>query len=75
MIPIKCCTCGNVLANKYRTFRLKVRAKKIAIEEDVDKMNYLTKDNCEKTIEGQILDEFDIMNFCCRRIMLTSTET
>ena len=74
MIPVKCFTCGTVLANKYRTYKLKVRERKMELGIETDKIHYLTKDKCEKTIEGIIMDDFDIHNICCRRIMLTNTD-
>ena len=74
IIPIKCFTCGNVLANKYRYFLEKVRAKKLSKGANPDKVIYLTKDRVEKTVEGDILDELRLTNVCCRRHMLTHVD-
>jgi DNA-directed RNA polymerase subunit N (RpoN/RPB10) len=74
MIPIKCFTCGTVLADSYRTFKETVRALKQQTNEDVDKINYLTVQNCEKSIEGQKMDDLNIVNPCCRTIFLTHTD-
>ena len=41
IIPIKCFTCGNVLADKYRYFQDKVRKIKQDKNIDVDKVIYL----------------------------------
>ena len=58
IIPVKCFTCGNVLADKYRYYQGEVRRIKL-LQEIVDKVIYLTKDNTEKTVEGNILDDLD----------------
>lgn len=70
MIPIKC-RCGEVLANVYRTYKTAIRERKLSMSEDIEKVHYLTKDNCDKTIEGQLMDEYGITKTCCRTILLT----
>jgi DNA-directed RNA polymerase subunit N (RpoN/RPB10) len=74
IIPIKCFTCGNVLADKYRFFQEEVRRIKLAKGLNVDKVVYLTKDKIEKTPEGSVLDELGLNNVCCRRHMLTHVD-
>ena len=73
-IPIKCFTCGNVLADKYRFYQEEVRRKKLAEGKKVDKVIYFTKENMEKTPEGQVLDDLRLTNVCCRRHMLTHVD-
>ena len=70
IIPVKCVTCGMVIADMYRYYQLQVRQKKIAKGVDTEKVLYLSKENMEKTIEGEVLDELGIKNVCCRRHML-----
>jgi len=74
IIPVKCFTCGAVLANKYRWYLEQVRARKLAKSEHPDKVIYLTKDRVEKTVEGEVLDELFLTNICCRRHMLTHVD-
>jgi DNA-directed RNA polymerase subunit N (RpoN/RPB10) len=74
IIPIKCFSCGTVLADKYRYFQAEVRRIKISKGLIVDKVVYLTKDNIEKTPEGQVLDDLTLKNVCCRRHMLTHVD-
>ena len=74
IIPIKCFTCGNVLADKYRYFQQEVRNIKIKNKIDLDKVVYFTKKNMEKTPEGIVLDKININNVCCRRHMLTHVD-
>jgi len=49
IIPIKCFTCGMVIANKYRYYQEQVRKKKLVKKGngesiDIDKVIYLTKE-------------------------------
>ena len=74
IIPIKCFTCGNVIADKYRFYQDKVRQLKIKKGLETNKVVYLTKKNIEKTIEGEVLDDLELFNPCCRRHMLTHVD-
>lgn len=79
IIPIKCFTCGNVIANKYRYYLEEVRKRKLANNygnEDnaFNKVIYLTKEFQEKTPEGYVLDELNIKKMCCRRHFLTHVD-
>jgi DNA-directed RNA polymerase subunit N (RpoN/RPB10) len=79
IIPVKCFTCGNVIANKYRYYQEQVRKKKLAKKSngesiDVDKVLYLTKEFSEKTPEGEVLDELNMKKMCCRRHFLTHVD-
>lgn len=74
IIPIKCFTCGTVLADKYRYYQNEVRKRKIQQGESLDKVVYLTKNNVDKTHEGEMLDQLGLHNVCCRRHMLTHVD-
>jgi DNA-directed RNA polymerase subunit N (RpoN/RPB10) len=79
IIPVKCFTCGNVIANKYRYYQEQVRKKKLAKKSngesiDVDKVLYLTKEFSDKTPEGDVLDELNMKKMCCRRHFLTHVD-
>mgnify|MGYP001484915520 CR=1 FL=1 len=69
MIPVKCFTCGYVLADKYRYYVERVNEKK-----DFDEPTYASKDEINKTVEGKILDDLFIRKICCRRHMLTHVD-
>jgi len=71
LIPIKCFTCGKVLADKYRWYEEQVRKNKIDNNMEVEKVIYLTKDFIDKTPEGEIMDSLGLNKYCCRRHMLT----
>lgn len=74
IIPIKCFTCGMVLADKYRYYQGEVRKIKLSRNLNVEKVVYLTKTNVEKTPEGDVLDNLGLTNVCCRRHMLTHVD-
>ena len=74
IIPIKCFTCGEVLADKYRFYLTEVRKRKLAKGQDVNKVLYLTKEFHDKTPEGEVMDELDLNKMCCRRHMLTHVD-
>ena len=74
IIPIKCFTCGNVLANKYQYYLRNVRKIKMEAGEDPEKVVYLTKDIAEKTPEGIVMDNLKLTKICCRRHMLTHVD-
>jgi DNA-directed RNA polymerase subunit N (RpoN/RPB10) len=79
IIPVKCFTCGNVIADKYRYYLEEVRKKKLAKRKDnktidMDKVVYLTKEFNEKTPEGEVLDELNLKKMCCRRHLLTHVD-
>lgn len=79
IIPIKCFTCGKVLADKYRYYQDEVRRIKMAKYDALDSSHrenvmYFTKENMEKTAEGTVLDKLQLFNVCCRRHMLTHVD-
>lgn len=81
IIPIKCFTCGGVLADKFRYYQQEVRRIKMVLNEenpekkvDINKVVYLTKKNMDKTPEGEVLDNLKLFNVCCRRHMLTHVD-
>ena len=74
IMPVKCFTCGMVLADKYRYYLAEVRKIKLNKNMGVDKVLYLTKEFSEKTPEGEVLDSLGLNKMCCRRHMLTHVD-
>jgi len=74
IIPVKCFTCGMVLANKYRYYVEEVRKNKLEKGLDLERVLYLTKEFSEKTVEGEVLDSLKLNKMCCRRHMLTHVD-
>lgn len=73
IIPIKCFTCGTVIADKYRYYVEKVNEAKKAQGQDGEPI-YFTKDHKTKSIEGHIMDALGIHKPCCRRHFLTHVD-
>ena len=74
LIPVKCFTCGKVLADKYRYYQKEVEKRKIDKSMEIEKVIYLDKDKMDKTAEGEVLDFLQINKYCCRRHMLTHVD-
>ncbi len=74
IIPVKCFTCGNVLADKYRYYQQEVRKIKFEKNMEIEKVVYLTNDAVNKTPEGKVLDKLELVKYCCRRHMLTHVD-
>ena len=81
IIPVKCFTCGMVLADKYRYFCEEVRKRKLSKQlnekeggHNIDKVMYLTKEFNDKTPEGEVLDELGLNKMCCRTKLLTHVD-
>ena len=70
IIPVKCFTCGKVLADKYRYFKRTTKERK----DKKDTTIYLTMENMDKSVEAIVLDEIGIKKMCCRRHMLTHVD-
>ena len=74
IIPVKCFTCGKVLASKYKYYLKEVRKKKMENGEDLEKVKYLTSSNMLKSAEGEVLDMLGLNKMCCRRHFLTHVD-
>jgi len=74
IIPVKCFTCGKVLADKYLYYLREVKKEKINKDLPMDDVIYLNKNNNEKTPEGKVLDKLGLDKICCRRHMLTHVD-
>jgi DNA-directed RNA polymerase subunit N (RpoN/RPB10) len=73
IIPVRCMTCGKLLADKYEYYERELLRKKLALNSDSDPLiiNINAKD-IKKTIAGEIMDELGLHRMCCRKVMLTS---
>lgn len=74
IIPIKCVTCGNVLADKYRYYVQQVRKKKKENNQNINKVIYFDELGNKETPEAEVLNALKLTNVCCRRVMLTHVD-
>ena len=80
IIPMRCYTCGEVMADKWIPYITAVQDEKNKIKENVNSktnnldLRYIDTNNPspEKSIEGKILDEMNLHKYCCRRMILTN---
>ena len=76
IIPVRCFTCGNVIADKWTPFVKLVMEKKNESTENVDSeldiqyINITEDGSIQKSIEGEVLDELKMHKYCCRRMFL-----
>lgn len=74
IIPVKCFTCGKVLADKYVFYLNEVKKMKQSSGMDENEVIYLTENNVKKTPEGVVMDMLQLDRICCRRHMLTHVD-
>jgi len=74
IIPIKCFTCGKVIADKYNYYVKMIRKRKIAAKQNDGVIYFTEGETLEKTPEGITLDELGLTKICCRRHMLTHVD-
>ena len=74
IIPVKCFTCGKVLADKYQYYLKTVAEMKLKNKEELSEIKYLNSNNIKKTAEGKVMDDLGLTRMCCRRHMLTHVD-
>lgn len=71
IFPIRCISCNNVIAGKWKAYLDKV--KEYRSETKTTEMEYLTVSTV-KTAEGKALDDLNINKVCCRRHFLAHVD-
>ena len=75
IIPVRCVTCGKVLADKYKTYLEKINEFKENQEEESNLgVNYIEKGDKIITPEAKALDLLGLNRYCCRRHLLTHVD-
>lgn len=74
IIPIKCVSCGKVLADKYLYYKGEVKRLKMEMKQNPDEIVYLDKHTNKKSVEGEVMDKLGLNKYCCRRIMLSHVD-
>ena len=78
LIPVRCYSCGKLLANKYVYFQNELEIKKkelkqTSVDDNSDPLFIdINAPIVKKTIAGEIMDNLGLIRICCRKIMLTS---
>lgn len=76
IIPIRCFTCNQIIANKWKKYEEKVQEEylKNDVTHNLKKRFIDINDLKNKNIEGKILDELKIHKYCCRRMYLSHVD-
>ena len=82
IIPIRCFTCGSILASKYNIYKTKLETERTKQNEDAtvvldtQKIQDMldTKQNVPKTPECIVLDDMGIKRYCCRRHFIAQVD-
>lgn len=69
LVPIRCFTCGKVLADKWRYYERRVKE-----ANDNPPQPRSATDIPDRTHEGRVLDELGVTKICCRRHFLTTVD-
>jgi|UniRef100_A0A6C0BF38 DNA-directed RNA polymerase subunit N (RpoN/RPB10) len=62
IIPVRCFTCGKVLADKWEYYENRCK--------EIEKENIEVPKHFDKHPKGKVLDELQLTKMCCRRHML-----
>ena len=77
IIPVRCYTCGKMLADKRKYYESELQRKKLALPQSKTDINFdpllidINISDIQKTIAGEIMDELGLTRLCCRKVMLT----
>lgn len=81
LIPIRCFTCGNVLADKELAYHALLRdaykttnAMPFMDAENIGELLAKTSEDEMKSPQGKVLDTLGVWKMCCRRHMLTTVD-
>lgn len=74
LFPIRCTGCGEEISSYYQYYCREVIKRKLNTHNDISKVIYFTSKKQEKTVEGIVLDELQIVKPCCRTIFLTHVD-
>ncbi|CAI2379332.1 unnamed protein product [Moneuplotes crassus] len=66
IIPIRCFTCGKVIAHKWNKF--------IELNSGGDDQNGSGDDQHQHVAVGDTLDKLQLKRYCCRRMILTHVD-
>ena len=69
-IPIRCFTCGKIMADKYDYYIEKANK----LEKEGAKVKDPTFKHFSKIHTGEILDELGLNRYCCRRMLLGTVD-
>jgi len=75
IIPIRCFTCGKVIANKWNAYKkmIKENQKEMGLSEEGTILQ-VESETMPETPEGKALNTLGLKRYCCRRMMLSHVD-
>ncbi len=73
IIPIRCFTCGNMLADKWRYYQRQVNEYRKR-DGGQNGILYLDTTTLPVTAENQALKDLNLRRYCCRKVLLTHVD-
>lgn len=70
IIPVRCFTCGKVLADKWEYYKDQVEKAEKTAKTEAEKESTSDNRRFDKVKTGKILDDMGLERMCCRRHML-----
>lgn len=71
IIPIRCFTCGKLIAHLWENYQQQ-------LQNEVNKLTETYQETIDnqtvRSIESNILNQFDLKRYCCRRMILTHVD-
>jgi DNA-directed RNA polymerase I, II, and III subunit RPABC5 len=75
IIPIRCFTCGKVIAHLWEPYMSALNAEYQRNEKTYNPSILIYSDQiANQTIEAKTLDELGVKRYCCRRMLLTNVD-
>lgn len=71
IIPVKCFTCGKVIADKWNAYQKMVADQENKESKEMKKNNDGLVENFDENLKGPILDKLGLERLCCRRHLLS----
>lgn len=68
IIPVRCFTCGHVIADKWNYYVK--RCKELEKEQQEKNDGSLNPQHFEKTVRQKVFEELELDRICCRRMFL-----
>ncbi len=77
IIPIRCFTCGKVVAHLWEPYQQRVQEIALSHKSEDDNQQYRfvnVETLRQKTEEGKVLDELGVHRYCCRRMLMCNVD-
>ena len=72
IIPIRCMTCGNTIASKWKRYQELLAT--LGSDAEHNLITNSVKDLDKQTVECKAMNEIGLSRYCCRRHMLSHTD-